>query len=472
MLPKKQFKMTAALMLVLIMLAVPVFSQLSTDANDTDATDVNAETYYYDQLSNAGKAIYNAIADDKTAGTYNVSITTSNMQTDMNQAIAALNTEKVVELDWTDLSIGYSYTGSQTCTITSYTITAADGYTESSQKVSLIQSSIDNYVPKDNSTRYTTVKSIHDYLAELLTYDSDISGTYIRTIYGSLLYDHSVVCEGYARTFKGLCDANDVPCIIIRGYAGTSTMESHMYNYVQMEDGKWYLVDVTWDDQSGGIQYNYMLAGTSSEGFNNTTIAYSHDATITESTGFTVPTLSTTGYTFESTISFDTTGGSVISSITQDYGTSVAKPTDPTRTGYTFSGWYYEGTVYTFSTMPANSIELTAQWTINQYTIHFDSNGGSTVASITQNYGTSIAEPTEPTRSGYTFTGWYTDENCTQDWNSATPITGNMTVYAGWDGSEESSGGFNMTYIIVGIIALLVVIAVIAMIVKKGKGKV
>jgi uncharacterized repeat protein (TIGR02543 family) len=104
----------------------------------------------------------------------------------------------------------------------------------------------------------------------------------------------------------------------------------------------------------------------------------------------------------EYTITFDSNGGSAVAAITQNYGTAVTAPAAPTREGYTFNGW--DKTVPT--TMPAENVTLTAQWTINQYTITFDSNGGSAVAAITQNYGTAVTAPAAPTREGYTFNGW------------------------------------------------------------------
>ncbi len=100
------------------------------------------------------------------------------------------------------------------------------------------------------------------------------------------------------------------------------------------------------------------------------------------------------------TISFDTLGGSAVSSITLDYGTEVNAPSDPTKTGYTFAGW--EGLP---EIMPAEDIIVTAKWTINSYTVTFDSNGGEAVAPITQEFGSSITAPAA-TREGYTFLGW------------------------------------------------------------------
>ena len=121
------------------------------------------------------------------------------------------------------------------------------------------------------------------------------------------------------------------------------------------------------------------------------------------------------------TITFDTAGGSEIAPITQDYGTNITAPANPTRKGYTFKGWDKEIP----ETMPAENITVKAQWEINQYTIAFDTNGGSEIAPITQDYGTEITAPDNPTRKGYTFIGWDTEI-------PKTVPAENMTVTAQW----------------------------------------
>ena len=122
------------------------------------------------------------------------------------------------------------------------------------------------------------------------------------------------------------------------------------------------------------------------------------------------------------TITFDTNGGSEIAPITQDYGTEITAPADPTRKGYTFKGWDKEIP----ETMPADNITVKAQWEINQYTITFDTNGGSEIAPITQDYGTEITAPDNPTRKGYTFKGW--DKEIPE-----TMPAENITVKAQWE---------------------------------------
>jgi len=129
------------------------------------------------------------------------------------------------------------------------------------------------------------------------------------------------------------------------------------------------------------------------------------------------------------TITFDTNGGSEIAPITQDYGTEITAPDNPTRKGYTFIGWDKEIP----ETMPAENITVKAQWKINQYTITFDTNGGSEIAPITHDYGTEITAPDNPTRKGYTFKGW--DREIPE-----TMPAENITITARWKDTEKPTG--------------------------------
>ena len=129
------------------------------------------------------------------------------------------------------------------------------------------------------------------------------------------------------------------------------------------------------------------------------------------------------------TITFDTAGGSTVAPITQDYGTQISAPANPTREGYTFIGW----DKVIPETMSAENVTITAQWEINQYTITFDTNGGSEIASITQDYGTAITAPADPTREGYTFIGWDREIPTTMP-------AENITLKAKWKDTEKPTG--------------------------------
>ena len=107
------------------------------------------------------------------------------------------------------------------------------------------------------------------------------------------------------------------------------------------------------------------------------------------------------GYTAMYTINFDTNGGTTIESITQDYGTTITPPENPTREGYTFLGW--EPAIP--ETMPIGGLTVVAQWQINNYTITYLVDGEEyKTSSVT--YGTNLTPEEEPTREGYTFSGW------------------------------------------------------------------
>ena len=156
------------------------------------------------------------------------------------------------------------------------------------------------------------------------------------------------------------------------------------------------------------------------------TKTYPLGGTYTENAGITLyPVWTPNRYT----ITFDTAGGSEIAPVTQDYGTNITAPADPTREGYTFLGWDKEIP----KTMPAENMTVTAQWEINQYTITFDPAGGSEIAPIAQDYGTAITAPADPTREGYTFMGWDREIPTTMP-------AENITLKAKWKDIEKPTG--------------------------------
>lgn len=107
------------------------------------------------------------------------------------------------------------------------------------------------------NTRYAKIKSIHDGICKMTVYTMNVPMAHQPT---GVFLKGQAVCEGYAEAFKLLCDRENIPCIIV---VGTGNGGAHEWNYVQMEDGKWYGMDVTWDDQ-GTIYYDYFLTGSES----------------------------------------------------------------------------------------------------------------------------------------------------------------------------------------------------------------
>lgn len=151
-------------------------------------------------------------------------------------------------------------------------------------------------------------------------------------------------------------------------------------------------------------------------------------------------------------VSFDANGGTSVESIEVNLGSPVSKPSNPTRTGYYFGGWYSDSTLsasYSFSSNVTSDITLYAKWNISQYTIAFDAQGGSLVNPQSVSYNHNALVPTQPTRSGYAFAGWYTESATTHAFAFTTAITQNMTLYAKWTRNSytvvfNSNGGSNV----------------------------
>ena len=191
---------------------------------------------------------------------------------------------------------------------------------------------------------------------------------------------------------------------------GTFTETSTVNNKGTIEKGKF---SGTVENQNGGTIGGGMFSGTVT---NNGTIS---------------------GGTFA--VTFETEGGNTVPVQNILNGQKATKPDDPTKTGYAFDGWYTEEActnLYEFTTPVTNVLTLYAKWTINQYTITFKPENGDRDTTITQDYGTAVTAPANPTRTGYTFAGW------DREIPAKMPAE-NMTVTARWTavGSGSSGGG-------------------------------
>lgn len=171
-----------------------------------------------------------------------------------------------------------------------------DAISEELDKVEDTLDAIINKMPKAYETRYERLKYIHDYLVKSVIYDTTQRENKIHSASGALLYQRSV-CEGYAKAFKMACEKMGVPSQL-------ATSDTHMWNYVQMEDGNWYIVDVTFDDpllngtsdykDGKNLSYTYFLVGEKS-------VAGSKDHKVKSNTSsggvtFTLKTLSKENY--------------------------------------------------------------------------------------------------------------------------------------------------------------------------------
>lgn len=137
--------------------------------------------------------------------------------------------------------------------------------------ISEIEKIKDELLAKMTNSEYKNIKLIHDFIVDTAKYDENYESKNTYTIYGALI-DHKCVCEGYAKALKYLANEAGISCEIIKGSATNSTgvTEKHAWNCVKV-DGKWYYMDITWDDPivigAGGgeglstTSYKYFLKG-------------------------------------------------------------------------------------------------------------------------------------------------------------------------------------------------------------------
>lgn len=166
---------------------------------------------------------------------------------------------------------------------------------------------------------------------------------------------------------------------------------------------------------------------------NNENVAYNFETPVTES--FTLNAIYIEKYY---TVNFESNGGSTINSKTVREGENLQAPTNPTKVGHTFGGWYTNSELtnkYDFNTPVMNDLTLYAKWIINTYVIKFQSNTNESIyEDITLDYNSLIPEPTpKPTKEGYNFDGWYLDSefNNKIDFNTYR-VTSNITLYGKW----------------------------------------
>ena len=151
----------------------------------------------------------------------------------------------------------------------------------------------------------------------------------------------------------------------------------------------------------------------------------------------------------ECTVSFDANDGSPVNAQTVSYGSKAPKPSDPVREGYIFTGWYVDSglkTAYDFNSVVKSSFTLYAGWEIKTYTVTFQTDGGSAVASQTVKYGSKISKPANPTREGFTFVGWCGDVAPTEPYDFDLPVKSDLVLRADWRSNQftvyfQSNGG-------------------------------
>lgn len=265
----------------------------------------DAPYLFYAFLNNNQKAVYNAVKSNPVSSQYEVllpnpivfeSSSLSMTEAASNECFAACigglsavadDYPMIFWINGFSMEYAYNYTvsgGKYTITILGVKIipgynTSAYSDLNSVQSVYNNMTSIVNSIDIWGNTRYEKLKYIHDFIANRVVYDPNLGKA------GENPTDHeptsvflepyTTVCEGYAEAFKILCDKAGIPCIVVVGDANGG---GHAWNYVKMEDNKWYAVDLTWDDQ-GVICYDFFLVGSSSTNgnFNNDSTTFSQE---------------------------------------------------------------------------------------------------------------------------------------------------------------------------------------------------
>ena len=257
-----------------------------------NTTDPDSAYLFYNQLNDNQKQIYSDFILAGVSETFEidcqysaegstVTVANENLKAIMAKEIAEALTAAVEDNPyyyWVS-GFGYSYSYSSSRLSNGFKATTAgitieinldlNSYTDFADvETKLVQlAEAVQAAPINGITRYEKVKSIHDYICSINEYP-DQQGTFSDGTpwYGPMAHQPTgvflkglAVCEGYAEAFKLLCDREGIPCITVLGYAGGP----HKWNYVKMEDGNWYLVDATWNDQSSLVFNDYLLCGTS-----------------------------------------------------------------------------------------------------------------------------------------------------------------------------------------------------------------
>ena len=147
------------------------------------------------------------------------------------------------------------------------------------------------------------------------------------------------------------------------------------------------------------------------------------------------------------TVTFDANGGTAVKAQSVSSGAKASKPASPTKAGHAFKGWYTDAALtkaYDFNSAVKSNLTLYAKWEREvTYTVTFDPNGGSAVKAQTVRSGAKASKPASPTKSGYTFKGWYIDKSLTKAYDFNSTVKSNLTLHAKW---EAKAATYTVTF--------------------------
>ena len=437
---KRMMAMLAAIAMIASAMVV-VFA----DEQDSSADALSdANTYYYDRLeTNLARNVYTEVLGLSSFSglTRTVSVNSADetaMSSDSGYAAEQINRgilsavyddpRMVYYLNSTQPVVDHSISHDSEHHEITFTLNKTEQFpgeksTYDSQMEDDITAIFATHVDKTQAA-HTVVKSIHDYIADTLTYNAGGDQSENRSAYTAISGTHQVVCEGYAKMFKVLCKESEIPCIIVTGVAGTTgSKENHMWNYVKIGD-YWFLVDCTWDDQDP-LTFEYLMAGTHTEGFNGVIVENSHDDS---GINFSIdmPDLSYYSYDDLQThtqhlVTFKSYEDRVYKQVYCGDGCAVEQPDDPEGDiGDHFFGWYIGDEEYNFSNAVTSDITIKAKWTnVRVFTLKYDTTGGTDIQSTREETSDQEHEETAPSktmkvtksvpfREGFKFIEWNT----------------------------------------------------------------
>ena len=273
---------------------VPIIDSYSGEYNFNVVTN---NKYYYNQLDNTAKLIYDTIESNlsnMTSGNYEIKLSSqiadvlyedygeNKLDTSFQSAWDALMLDRVdtffIDVTKVNLKMRKTTYGKKVTYALSIAPADSNGYLanglESKEKVDNILNEIketsDNIVKRLNGIDYNKIMHAHDWIINNLQYEQNITNNNVYNLYGALI-EKSAVCEGYAEALKYILDEVNIPCVLVSGTATNSEgkTERHEWNYVQLY-GKWYAIDSTWDDPvvkgtgyvSDSIKHRYFLVGS------------------------------------------------------------------------------------------------------------------------------------------------------------------------------------------------------------------
>ena len=273
-----------------------VFSKKETEDNSVQYVTNSADNFFYAQLNNTEKNIYDGLENNKEnlkTGKYAIQYGdnfTDVLSQENGGDILGVYYQNAIEAFLQDnpevfyINANKMYMNMQTITkgkkvtyncyidMGNQSNYYADGfysYEQVQTAVNEVENKKDKIINSLSGSTYEKISKVHDYLVDNISYDTTYSNIGTYSIYGALA-KNICVCEGYAKAFKYILDDIGIPCELIKGVGTTSTgeQENHAWNDVYI-DGNWYAIDVTWDDPiiRGGsltqkLKYKYFLVGS------------------------------------------------------------------------------------------------------------------------------------------------------------------------------------------------------------------